>query len=368
MLNLIKIRKEIHSNPELSGKEVNTVKYLKNILNDLQPDKMLEIAGSLIVVFNGDKKRKVIAFRADIDALPIQELNPLKYASKKPNIAHLCGHDGHTAILLGLAEKVSKNKSKEGSIVFIFQSAEETGQGAKALMENKKFRDLKINKIYGFHNIPSFKLGSLLLKSGTFASGSIGMTVKLVGRSSHASEPEKGISPIFAVNKVLSEIEKLNSSKKYQNSGSFATVVGINAGDKAFGTSPSNAEIYLTIRSQNNNTIEEIIERIKKAAQIDPKLVVSFKFTEEFLAVDNNKDIFKSMKQHCKRNEIEFQELDKPFPWSEDFGYYTEKIKGFFIGIGSGVNRPHLHNPNYDFPDEIIEKSVKTLYLIYETM
>lgn len=367
MLNLTKIRKELHSNPELSGKEVNTIKYLKKIIKDLNPDEILELSGSLVVIFKAKKKGKTIAFRADIDALPIQELNTFKYASQTPNIAHLCGHDGHTAILLGLAEKVSKNKPEEGSVVLIFQSAEETGQGAKALMENEKFIDLKIDKIYGFHNIPGFKLGSLLLKPGTFASASIGMIVKLVGRSSHASEPEKGISPISAVNKVLSEIEKFNSLKKYQSSGSFATVVGINAGDKAFGTSPSNTEIYITIRSQKNNTIKEIIERISKASHINSKLIVSIKFTEEFLAVYNNKDIFKSIKEHCKRNEIEFQELDKPFPWSEDFGFFTEKIKGFFIGVGSGIDRPPLHDPDYDFSDEIIDKTAELLYICTST-
>ncbi|MDA3839284.1 MAG: M20/M25/M40 family metallo-hydrolase [Candidatus Delongbacteria bacterium] len=175
MLDLIKIRKELHSKPELSGKEVNTVEFIKNIIQEFNPDKLLELAGSLIVVFKGSKKGKNMAFRADIDALPIQELNSFEYASKTKNTAHLCGHDGHAAILLGLAEKLSQNKPKEGSIVLIFQSAEETGQGVKALMINKVFLDLQINEIYGIHNIPGFELGKLLLNAGTFSNASTGM-------------------------------------------------------------------------------------------------------------------------------------------------------------------------------------------------
>ncbi|NOR45579.1 MAG: amidohydrolase [Candidatus Delongbacteria bacterium] len=371
MLNLIKIRQELHSKPELSGKESNTVEYLKNIIKDLKPDSILDLSASLVIVFHGEKKGKNIAFRADVDALPIQELNTFKYASETPNIAHLCGHDGHTAILLGLAEKVSQNKPNEGSVVLIFQSAEETGQGAKLLMNNKEFLDLKIDEIYGFHNIPGYKLGTVILKSGSFTSASKGMIIKLIGASSHASEPEKGISPIPAMNKILTEIERLNSLDEFQKTRSFTTVVGIKAGDKNFGISPDSAEIYLTIRSGTNEDMDKLTQMIvgyvdNIASDVDLKY--SIEYSEEFSAVKNDPKLSNSILSICNANALEKINLCNSFPWSEDFGYYTEKIKGVFLGIGAGTDQHGLHDQSYDFPDEIIETSVKTLYLIYETM
>ncbi|MCK4980023.1 MAG: amidohydrolase [Candidatus Delongbacteria bacterium] len=363
MLNLIKIRRELHSRPELSGKEVNTVEYLKNILKDLNPDSVLEIEGSLIVVFHGEEKGKNIAFRADMDALPIQELNTFEYASETPNVAHLCGHDGHTAILLGLAEKVSQNKPKAGSVILIFQSAEETGQGAKLLMNNKNFIDLNIDEIYGFHNIPGYELGAVLLKSGQFTTASKGMIIKLIGASSHASDPEKGINPIPAMNKILSEIERLNSSKEYQNSSSFVTVVGVKSGDKNFGISPGNAEVYMTIRSNSNEDMNKLTHLIGSYIS-DTGLKYSIEHCEEFPVVKNDLELSTAIESVCDNNSLKKTNLTEPFPWSEDFGYYTEKIKGVFFGIGAGTEHSPLHDPNYDFPEVVIDTSVKILYLI----
>ncbi|MCK5760451.1 MAG: M20/M25/M40 family metallo-hydrolase, partial [Candidatus Delongbacteria bacterium] len=162
-----------------------------------------------------------------------------------------------------------------------------------------------------------------------------------------------------------SEIERLNSLKEYQQSRSFVTVVGVKAGGKNFGISPGNAEIYLTVRSNSNEDVDKLTHLIEHYVS-NTGSKYSIEYCEEFPVVKNDIKLCKTIGSICENNGLKKINIDKIFPWSEDFGFYTEKIKGVFFCIGAGTEHSPLHDPNYDFPEEIIETSVKILYLIHE--
>ncbi len=155
------IRRYLHQHPELSEKETLTADFIENQLLALNPDAHLRLGLSRIFIFDSQKPGKTIAFRAELDALPIEEKNQLVYASKHKGVSHVCGHDGHMSILIGLARRVAENPPEKGKVVFVFQSADETGQGAKKLMQDQTFLNLNIDSIFALHNVPGYELGQV---------------------------------------------------------------------------------------------------------------------------------------------------------------------------------------------------------------
>ncbi|HQO10519.1 MAG TPA: amidohydrolase [Clostridiales bacterium] len=356
MTDLIKLRKELHSIPEASGKERKTTEFIVRKLKGFKPDSVMNIRGSVIAVFKGNSEGKITAFRCDIDALPV-----------KGSLSHLCGHDGHSAILLGLAEMISERRPVKGSAVLIFQSAEETGQGALKLTKSKEFRALRIDNIFGFHNIPGYKEGEILLKSGPFAMTSTGMIISFTGKTSHASEPEKGISPVPAISWLIRYIGKISSEReKYFGSGTMITVVGMKAGRKNFGISPDKGEIYLTLRSEHDEDMTEAAEMIEaEARRLSDMSGLTYKisFKERFPAVINDAGLTKILRKITSAQKITM--LEKPFPWSEDFGHYARITRACLFGFGTGKKHPPLHAPEYEFNDNIIKPASDFLYELY---
>lgn len=213
-LNLAETRKYLHQHPELSEQEKNTAVFIEQKMAVYKPDQLIKIGYSRVFVFNSKEPGETYAFRADMDALPILETGNRKHLSIHTGIAHACGHDGHMTVLLGLAEIIAKYPPQKGKVVLVFQSAEETGQGAKRLTADEAFRELQIDYIFGWHNIPSFDLGSMLIKKNEFASASCGLIVNLQGKTSHAAEPENGINPALAIAEITQKLHQLLRKKK----------------------------------------------------------------------------------------------------------------------------------------------------------
>jgi amidohydrolase len=362
---LINLRKEIHRNPELSGEEKFTSEKIKNFISRFDPDETITgIAGNGIAfVFRGNKEGKTILFRSELDALPISEQNNFEYKSTVNNVAHKCGHDGHIAILSGLASLFKNKKPDKGKIIFLFQPAEETGAGAKAVLEDKKF-NFKPDFVFALHNLPGYPVGSVIIKPGIFASASKGMIVKLHGKTSHASEPENGISPTPAAVSIMQQFPDV-PGKIETKDFSLVTIIQVKIGDVAFGTSPGYGEIMATLRSFDNSDMDCITsecEKIIKNESEKYRLRYSLEFTEEFPASVNDKNCVNIIKNCAEKLNLNVIEIKQPFRWSEDFGYFLNEYKGALFGIGSGEKHRDLHNPDYDFPDEIIEPSVKLFY------
>ncbi len=368
---IISFRRELHKNPELSGNEFNTQKRIVKFVKSYNPDEIYSIAKTgLAVVFEGAEKGQTLMFRADIDALPIQEKNKnLDYRSANRSKAHLCGHDGHTAILIAFASKLSRNRPKKGKIILLFQPSEETGEGALSVLNDDKFKEIEPNYIFGFHNLPEFKKNEIIIKKGTFTSSSKGVIIKLKGKTAHAAEREKGINPANAISRVIRFIyQQINQHHDFSDLA-FATIIYIRLGEITFGTSPGEAEILLTLRAVENKDMKKMTFLIKNKLNTiarQEKLKYDITYTEIFPPVINNNDLVKNITDELKENNFKLKRPKFPFRWSEDFAWYTQKYKSMYFGIGSGKKTANLHNSNYDFPDDIIETGVEILDLIYK--
>lgn len=193
--NLVNLRKDLHRNPELAGQEKRTSEKILESIKKFNPDEIISgIAGrGLVFIFNGREEGRTILFRSELDALPINEQNDFEYRSRKENVAHKCGHDGHMTILAGLASLLKSERPDKGKVVLLFQPAEETGEGAYAVLNDEKFAQIKPDYVFALHNLPGFMAGSVVVKPGIFAAASKGMIIKLHGKTSHASEPETGL-------------------------------------------------------------------------------------------------------------------------------------------------------------------------------
>ena len=367
--NLIELRKTIHSQPELAHSEFDTANTLMKFLGN-KPDKVIYGIGGtgIAFVYNGEDEGKTIMFRAELDALPITETNTFFYKSLKENVSHKCGHDGHMTILAGLGVVLSKTKIKKGKAVLLFQPAEEIGEGAEKVLTDEKFKEILPDYIFALHNLPGYEKGSIVNRYEHFASASKGMIIKLYGKTSHAAEPENGNSPAIAMAKIISELNNLIISIQDKlKDFSLVTVIHARLGEKAFGTTPGYAEVMATLRSYRNDDIQVIVDEAEKIISKiteEENLRNEISFTEEFPAPINNKECVDIIKEISKENNIKEVNKDKPFKWSEDFGHFTSKYKGALFGLGAGTKTPQLHNPDYDFPDDVLETGVLIFYSI----
>lgn len=370
-LNLINLRKYLHQNPELSNQEENTSKYINSVMLQFNPDQILSLGKhSRAFIFDSGKKGPVIAFRAELDALPIEERSQNHHRSQNKGVSHVCGHDGHMSIIVGLAQKLQQKRPKIGKVILVFQSAEETGEGARDLMSNKDFKALNIDYIFGLHNIPSLEMGAIAIRKGSFAAASRGMILKLIGKTSHAAEPERGINPALAIAEITRQLDQLIQTKDVFKSLTILTFIYTKMGKIAFGTSAGRAEMGFTLRAFENDDIEllcnksaEIIAQIAKENRLEHHI----SFTEAFPATICEESAFKKIQQAAKNLKYPLINLKEPMRWSEDFGHYHHGIKSGFFGIGSGLNQAQLHNPDFDFPDELIDKGASIFFEILQS-
>ena len=364
-------RHELHHNPELSDNEYITAERIANFLHPYKPDQMIRGIGGngIACIFKGKKEGPSVLFRCDMDALPIQEINDLTYASKEKEVSHKCGHDGHMAILAGLAEVFSKNRPEKGQAILVFQPSEENGQGAARMLQDKKWQEIQVDYAFALHNLPGFKKGAVMLRKENFASASKGMIVKLKGKTSHAAEPENGNSPAVAMSDMIKEFSDLPKTANLFTDFTLATVIHARLGEIAFGTTPGYAEVMATLRTYTNRDMEVLTEKAEAIVNhhvAKHNLQCDISYVEEFPATVNNPELVDLIETAAKNNKIEIQHLEHPFKWSEDFAHFTQKYPGVLFGLGSGVGHPQLHNPDYDFPDDIIENGVRMFYEIYK--
>jgi len=370
-LDLLKIRRSLHSLAELSGKEQMTSQYIFNLILKFKPDYvMTNIAGfGLVFGFNGKYSGGKIGFRAELDAVPIEEENNFFYKSKTSNVSHKCGHDGHSTILIGLAERLS-NREFRGQVYLIFQPSEENGEGAEKMLSDYKFREIDFDYIFAIHNVPNFEQSLVLIRDGIFAASSIGVKVKFIGEQSHTAEMSYGVSPSVATSELIWFVEK-DLANKYRNTNIFANIVYTCLGVKGFGVLPAFSEIWLTARAIKIIDRDYLVEEIKsKVSELAEKYKLQFKIElcDNFPSTINDSETNNIVKKSVEKLNLKFLELEEPFMWSEDFGRFTEKYKGAIIGLGAGQKCMPLHNSRYDFPDEITKTGINLLEQIIYTV
>jgi metal-dependent amidase/aminoacylase/carboxypeptidase family protein len=259
------------------------------------------------------------------------------------------------AILAAVGKELSERRPSSGKVVLLYQPAEETGLGAKAILQDERFWEAKPDYSFALHNLPGFPLGQILLRHGGFTSASKGASIGLKGSTAHAAQPETGRSPARAMCEIMECFAKLPEGLIPVGEIGFVTVVGSHLGAKAFGTAPGDAEVWATLRSETNNTMRELVSYVERRVReiaADQSLGHAITYQDDFPATNNAPEAVSIVRRAAKS--FSLAETTRPFPWSEDFGRFTEISNGALFGLGSGKGIPELHNPDYDFPDELI--------------
>ncbi len=352
------LRHELHQHPELSNEEVWTKQHLMEFLKTNTNLELVDKGNWFYAIYRAGADKKNVAFRADFDALPMNETNEHPWASTFPGKAHKCGHDGHSATLAGFALEIDQEGADQ-NIFFLFQPAEETGEGAIQCVDFIK--EQSIDEIYAYHNMSGFPFKSVAIIDGTMMCASKGMTIHLEGAPAHASQPEEGINPSLAIANIVSAISNFTSPEK--NKGLvLCTIVQIDVGEKAFGIAASKGDLRMTIRALYEEEMDRLQVNLENFAKVQAKefgLKVSFEYNDEFPETVNHKESADTIRQVAKSSGMELIELKEAFRGSEDFGHFTKLTKGAYFFIGNGEDYPHVHTKEYDFHDELIESGVE---------
>jgi len=361
MVSSIKnLRKELHQNPELSGQEIETARRIVKFIQKHNDTRIIENIGghSLAAIYEFENPGPVVMIRCELDALPIQEPNSFNYKSKNEGVSHKCGHDGHMAIVAGLIFWIKKQSFKKGEIILLFQSAEETGKGAKAILDDPKFDSISPDYIFALHNIPGEPLNSVITVESIFSPTVQSLIIHLEGKECHASEPENGTNPAMGVSQLIDKLSTLNNTDSSDASFALLTPVHISLGQKSYGISPGNGELHYTLRTWTEKNMELLKDRIVyfvNQVTTGENLEKSMKWIEYFPTTQNDiycKDIIRKV---AKKNGLIIKEREHPFKFGEDFGWFSRAHKVGMFGLGAGLDTPALHHSDYDFPEEILE-------------
>jgi amidohydrolase len=366
---LVKIRRHLHAHPELSGQEYQTADKIVEFVARYHPTTIIEKVGGtgVLVVFDSGKKGATIFFRAELDALPIEEINEFEHRSTVKNVAHKCGHDGHATILIGLAKRLSEQPFVNGKIVLLFQPSEENGAGAKAVLNDPKFEAIQPDYVFAFHNLPGYPLHQVVVRKGSFTAAVISIIIKIHGKTAHAAEPEHGANPALAIAAILKNTNALSNNQPEREDFTVITPIHVDMGKIYYGISAGYGEVRLTLRTWTAEQLNLLTEKILQIIQSFTKahqLQTEIEWTHHFAANQNNTKAVDTIFQAAIDNQISVITRPYPFKWGEDFGLFTQHYKGAMFGIGAGENTPALHNPDYDFPDAIIPTGVNLFYKI----
>lgn len=363
-LDLAALRQELHARPELSGKERLTALRVQEVLKDLQPDAMLtEVGGTgILATFGTGVDGPQVLVRCELDALPIQEVNTFAHRSTRKGVAHKCGHDGHIAMLTGLAERLAMDRPELGRVHLLYQPAEENGAGAAAVLADPRMQERGFDVVLALHNLPGFPLGSVVVRKEAFTASVNSMMITLKGRTSHAAEPENGINPALAVARIIEGALALQHNNPGEDGLRVVTVVHVTLGSKDYGISAGRAEVHLTVRCWTDPELEALQNDIEQLARTVAKadgLGVDIAYGFTFKANQNDPVAVDLVTAAAQSTGHPLIVRDHPFKWGEDFGLFTAKYKGCMFGLGAGEDLPALHNPDYDFPDELIPHGVE---------
>ncbi|MDN4166088.1 amidohydrolase [Cytophagales bacterium LB-30] len=370
--HLAAFRKELHQHPEVSGQERETAQRIIHFLEKLNPQELITSLGGtgVLATFGGKEAEPEILLRCELDALPIQEINTFAHASQSRGVSHKCGHDGHMAVLCGVAEWLSQQKNLHGKVHLLFQPAEENGEGAKAVLADSRFQ-LSPDWVFAFHNLPGYPLGQVVYREGTFTAAVNSLIFRFTGKTSHAAEPEHGINPAFAIAEILQKLDSLSLNDPSNVDMRVISVVHVSVGEEAYGISAGAGELHLTLRCWDDerlrkleNDVKALVHEVAKAQ----KNQVETSETQTFFANTNDAQAAQLVEKACVEKALDSYKRPYPFKWGEDFGLFTNQFRGCMFGIGAGEDCPALHNPDYDFPDAIIPVGVQAFTGIIQTL
>lgn len=359
MVELTEWRRNLHRHPEVSGEEAETARRVQALLASAGADRIVTGLGGHGVagIFEGRESGPTVMFRAELDALPIEEISDAPHRSGIAGKAHLCGHDGHMAILAALARGLSRQRPQRGRAVLLFQPAEETGAGAAAVVADPKFREIAPDFVFALHNLPGMKFGKVALIEGPVSCASRGMRIVLTGKTAHASMPETGVSPVNAVSRLMPALTGLGRGGPMDEGFTLVTVTHARIGEPAFGIAPAHGEIWATLRTLTDAGMDALVvkaEGLAKEAAQESGLSVEISYNDIFRHCENAPEAVAHLRRALDAEGVPHDRGDLPMRPSEDFGHLGANAPAAMFFLGAGEHHAALHNPDYDFPDDLI--------------
>ncbi|ASP23146.1 putative hydrolase YxeP [Antarctobacter heliothermus] len=348
------LRHDLHRLPELSGYEGETAARIAAEMAALGARQVVTGLGGTGVAAVFGEGHAALLIRAELDALPIMETGQPAHRSQRSGVAHLCGHDGHMAILHAVAQALAVSPPAS-RVILLFQPAEEIGAGARAVLDDPRFAELGATMAVSLHNLPGMPRGAVALRAGPVNCASRGLKVRLSGRTAHASEPEKGLSPGVALAGLIPALGALSRTLPTEDAGfRLATVTHARLGVPAFGVAPGEAEIYVTLRTLLDDAMAALeAEARALVAEIAQGFDVEITVHEAFGHCVNHPDATAMLERAAQ--DMPRHEAALPMRASEDFGLFGNAMPSAMIFLGAGDECPALHAPDYDFPDSLIE-------------
>jgi len=362
------IRRDIHAHPELCFEEVRTADVVAAKLTEwgIPIHRGLGTTGVVGIVKNGSSDRAV-GLRADIDALPMQEYNTFAHASQHKGKMHACGHDGHTAMLLAAAQHFAKNRNFDGTVYLIFQPAEEGGGGAREMIKDGLFTKFPMEAVFGMHNWPGMDVGKFAISPGPVMASSNEFKITIRGKGSHAALPHNGVDPVPIACQMVQAFQTIISRNKKPVDAGVISVTMIHGGE-ATNVVPDSCELQGTVRTFSFEVLDLIEKRMEEIAK---NICAAFDARCEFEFVRNYPPTINHVKEAAFTAEVLASIVgqdnvvpQEPTMGAEDFAFMLQAKPGAycFIGNGDGAHREMghgagpctIHNPSYDFNDDLI--------------
>jgi hippurate hydrolase len=358
---IVEIRRHIHQHPELSFQEVDTSALVADRLEQWGFAVTRHIGGNgLVGTLRAGDGRGSIGLRADMDALPILEETGLPYASCKHGSMHACGHDGHTAMLLGAARHLARTRNFDGTLNLIFQPAEEAGfnSGAQKMLEDGLFERFPCDAVFGIHNHPGVASGTFMFRSGPFMAACDTVKIRIKGRGSHAARPHLSVDPIVTAASLVMALQTVVSRNIDPMETAVITVGALHAGN-ASNVIPEYATLDISVRSFKEDVRALLEERIRAlvASHVESYgASAEIEYLRGYPVLVNSQaetELARSVAEELVGAEHVIAPFG-PIAGSEDFAYFLQQRPGCFLRVGNGQGQPMLHNAHYDFNDDNI--------------
>lgn len=359
LIELTEWRHQLHRRPELSGEEAETARKVEAALAATGADRILTGLGGhgVAAMYDGRMPGPTVMFRAELDGLPIEEIGDIPHRSEVPGLGHLCGHDGHMATLMALARGLGRQRPQRGRTILLFQPAEENGAGAAAVIADPRFREIAPDWAYALHNLPGLPLGHVAVEAGPVNCASRGMRIVLSGKTAHASMPEYGTSPMVAVASLMPALTALGPGGSLTERYRLVTVTHARMGEPAFGIAPGYAEVWATLRTLTDAGMAGLraeAERLTRETAAALGLTIEIGYKDVFVHCENHPDAVTHLRQALDAEAVAHGKCQLPMRASEDFGRFGAVARSAMFFLGAGEGHPSLHNPDYDYPDELI--------------
>lgn len=355
--HLVELRREFHQFPELGFQEDRTKARVAEILRELGLQ-VQEGAGVIGVLKSGQGNR-AIGLRADMDALPIQEVSTHNYSSQNPGVMHACGHDGHMAMLLGAAAKLAADRSFDGTVVFLFQPNEEHGLGALAMLDEGVLAQFPIEEVYAIHNLPGAPVGQVSTRPGLICSSESLFEFTIKGQGGHASMPQAGVDAITVGAELVQALQTIVSRKLAPSAGAVVSVTEFLT-DGQRNVLPGTATLKGDVRArspQDRAAIEKFMRQISQGIAAAHGVEITMDFATVFIETVNAEAPTDAVVRSARAAGIDVIPDRTPMSFSEDFAHFAAAVPGCFLLMGNGETGPTgqpLHAADYDFNDALL--------------